>query len=357
MIQRGEARRRAALLLREMRQRPEADTKSLLNELLFNILSKELGVEEAATFRAENTDWRDRVADGTERSYIVWLASGALNRRADVDRLLLRRCSVLLARTGRGAMIDASALRAAMRGNLQHVDVASALRSDRDIRFWAEALSQSLDEGRLGEQDKQGEIVLEALQGGLLSDVGAVNVDLLRVVMAASLRGGTRGLVTRRQAREWAAQMLYQFDMAQTNNASSEVEAFWELVIREELDTGVAECVRRWSPNWLDVAAPEKFRDFTVKLVRGVLEHRAVIDERIAGAAEHWDVKRIGRVELAIIRLSVFEIVIDKDVPAVVSINEAVELTKRFTPGESAGFVNGTLDRIRRDLVPPTDAG
>lgn len=359
MMKRGEARLAAAALLQVLRQSKTHSTHEWLDDLLWRALVHGVGEEEAESLKNDAVDWRDEVANTAERNYIVWLSTGALSNQRQADTQILRLCGEAVSQTGKaGSRVVASPLRAAMRSNLPDADVSTSLRGEREIRKWALQLLEDLDAGVFDDSDVRRKILLEAFGAGLLADVGEVDLDLLRVVLIESSRGGSsRGLVSRRTAREWAAQMLYQFDMAQTEHASGEVESFWELVIREEMGEAIAVCLKRLTSDWLVVAAPEKFRGFTESLVRGVLQNREEIDRRVAASAEHWDVNRMGRVELAIIRLAVFEMAIERDVPQVVCINEAVDLAKNFTPGESSGFVNGILDRIRRDLSSEEEMG
>lgn len=77
-----------------------------------------------------------------------------------------------------------------------------------------------------------------------------------------------------------------------------------------------------------------------------ILEKLDEIDEMINKQAKGWTTQRMGKVDLAILRLAVYEIVFDEDVPTGVAINEAVELAKRFGQGESSGFVNGVLAKF-----------
>lgn len=77
-----------------------------------------------------------------------------------------------------------------------------------------------------------------------------------------------------------------------------------------------------------------------------ILEKLDEIDEMINKQAKGWTTQRMGKVDLAILRLAVYEIVFDEDVPTGVAINEAVELAKRFGQEESSGFVNGVLAKF-----------
>ncbi|MCB9899228.1 MAG: transcription antitermination factor NusB [Planctomycetes bacterium] len=98
---------------------------------------------------------------------------------------------------------------------------------------------------------------------------------------------------------------------------------------------------------------PPEVREFARELVDGV--HRRVdeIDGMLVGATENWSLERLAAVDRNILRLAVYELIERDDIPARVTINEAIELGKRFSTAQSGGFVNGVLDRIRKDLGLP----
>lgn len=77
-----------------------------------------------------------------------------------------------------------------------------------------------------------------------------------------------------------------------------------------------------------------------------ILDKLTDIDEKLTLISEGWKLKRIGKVELAILRLAIFEILFDEDIPNSVAINEAVELAKEYSTEQSARFVNGVLAKI-----------
>ena len=87
-------------------------------------------------------------------------------------------------------------------------------------------------------------------------------------------------------------------------------------------------------------------RAFAEELVVGVVEHKAEIDARIEDKSTNWTVPRMARIDLNILRLAVFELVFRPDIPANVTINEAIEIAKKFGTEESPSFVNGILDQI-----------
>jgi N utilization substance protein B len=83
------------------------------------------------------------------------------------------------------------------------------------------------------------------------------------------------------------------------------------------------------------------------------MDHHSDIDALISRHAENWDIERMGTVDRNVMRIAVYEMLYRDDIPPVVSINEAVELAKAYSSAESGKFVNGILDRIRKDLDRP----
>ena len=83
-----------------------------------------------------------------------------------------------------------------------------------------------------------------------------------------------------------------------------------------------------------------------------IVSHLEEIDAKINEKARGWDTARMGKVDLTIIRLGIYEMLYDEDIPESVAINEAVELAKKFGQDESAGFVNGVLARFTKNAKP-----
>lgn len=90
---------------------------------------------------------------------------------------------------------------------------------------------------------------------------------------------------------------------------------------------------------------------FAEDLIRGTLEHLAEIDAVIQGYTQNWDFKRIARVDLAILRLALHEMLHRKDIPPIVSINEAIDLSKVFSIPDAKRFINGILDQFKAHLT------
>ncbi len=139
----------------------------------------------------------------------------------------------------------------------------------------------------------------------------------------ATRRGPDRRGGGRRKAREMALQALYAVDIT---------DAWEEQPPRPELFYEAD----RW---------PESV-PFAASLLSGVLAHRKTLDEAIETVAEHWTVARMNVVERNILRISAYEILFREEIPPKVSINEGIELAKRFGRLETRGFLNGILDKI-----------
>ncbi len=99
-----------------------------------------------------------------------------------------------------------------------------------------------------------------------------------------------------------------------------------------------------------DRNADEKSLEYIEKKASAVIEKAGELDETINAHAEKWNTARMGKVELAIFRLAVYEMLCDEDIPVSVAINEAVELAKKYGPEDAASFINGILANIVRHL-------
>ena len=89
---------------------------------------------------------------------------------------------------------------------------------------------------------------------------------------------------------------------------------------------------------------------FGEELIHGTIEHVAEIDAKIKSLAQNWEFERIAKIDLAVLRLAIFEMLYRKDIPPVVSINEAIDLSKQFSNADAKRFINGILDRLKGDL-------
>lgn len=137
-------------------------------------------------------------------------------------------------------------------------------------------------------------------------------------------------MISRRRGREFAMQLLYAVEVGK--------EAFADAL------KGLAD----------DPELPAEAREYGTRLARRVLESQPDIDARISAAASHWDLERIAIVDKLIIRCAVAELMFMQDVPLKVAINEAVDIAKKFSTGDSSRFVNGVLDAIAKTFQNPS---
>ena len=138
-----------------------------------------------------------------------------------------------------------------------------------------------------------------------------------------------------------ALQSLYEFDFRNSLNL-------------EELDTNIEEILDRNIAVYKDVVDEA---DFIKDLAQGTLKNEKKIDAMIIPAAPEWPIDQIAKMDKAILRMSIYELLIKKDVPPKVAINEAVELAKEFGGDNSSKFVNGVLGTIFRqsELYDPKE--
>ena len=154
--------------------------------------------------------------------------------------------------------------------------------------------------------------------------------------------GSKSGL--RRDGREAAVQYLFQLDHQGFENATPDGD-FWRLR---------ATSAESESPQPPPIAP--KARAFAESLVSGVCLNQPAIDELIVRFAQNYQLQRLAAVDRSILRLSVYELVFSTEAPPAVAINEAIEIAKRFGSEESGRFVNGLLDRIRKEVPRRTPA-
>lgn len=133
----------------------------------------------------------------------------------------------------------------------------------------------------------------------------------------------------RRRARELALQILFQLDSGQED-------------LKEALKTF-----------WFLHRHPRKIKEFANRLIKGTRENLKTIDEKIARYTEHWEMKRMAIVDRNILRLGAYEILYCPDIPTKVSLNEAIELAKKFSTEKSSQFVNALLDKIAHENTAP----
>jgi N utilization substance protein B len=158
----------------------------------------------------------------------------------------------------------------------------------------------------------------------------------------------------RREARERAVQFLFQYDLNPPENLQAALDQFWEsqqtaAIAGDKAGATWGQPVELPPPTTEDAS----LRLFAEPLIRGALEFRAEADEIIKKHAKNWDLHRIAAVDRNILRLAIYEMLHRDDIPPVVSINEAVDIAKKFSTQDSGKFVNGILDKVKGELLRP----
>lgn len=158
----------------------------------------------------------------------------------------------------------------------------------------------------------------------------------------------------RREARERAVQFLFQHDLNPPDELGKALDQFWDS------QRAAAIAGEKGAATWgqapeLPPPDPEEqaMRLFADPLIRGTLEHRDEMDEIIKKHAKNWDLHRMAAVDRNILRLAIYEMLHREDIPPVVSINEAVDIAKKFSTEDSGKFVNGILDKVKGELMRP----
>jgi transcription antitermination factor NusB len=136
----------------------------------------------------------------------------------------------------------------------------------------------------------------------------------------------------RRKARELALQMLFQYEFT---GQRSDFRAVEDLDPTKKEHTDI--------------------KQFSEELVNGTLTNLKEIDSRIRLAAEHWKMDRMASVDRNIMRFAVYELLYRNDIPPAVTINESLEIAKKFSSSEAASFINGLLDKIARESRKKTE--
>ncbi len=132
---------------------------------------------------------------------------------------------------------------------------------------------------------------------------------------------------TRRKSRELALQALYQWNITRQDPF---------LILDQQM--------ANFSPSGEE-------DEFAQQIVVGVLKHYNHIDELIEKFSEHWRLDRISIIDRNILRMAIFELLFRKDIPPRVTLNEAIDLGKRFGSEDSSAFINGILDRIQKEVI------
>ncbi len=133
----------------------------------------------------------------------------------------------------------------------------------------------------------------------------------------------------RRETREWIIQFLFQLDF-NPEPIDIALQDFWE-----------------------EKSPIKREKTYAEEIIKGVVQRKEELDKKLSEYATRWNSDRMGAVDRTVMRVALFEMLYRDDVPPVVSINEAVHFAKDFSSFQSGRFVNGVLDRIRREIDRP----
>ncbi len=153
------------------------------------------------------------------------------------------------------------------------------------------------------------------------------------------------GQGTRRQGRELALKVLYSL-YDHDREIDFILKDFWDNFRFHDdvLGEPIEDSVR---------TVPAHVKAFAETLIRGVVNNLSSIDATIETHSTNWALDRMARVDLSLLRLAVFELLHQPDVPASVVMNEAIEIGKRYGTKDTPPFVNGILDKISQQVVRP----
>jgi transcription antitermination protein NusB len=137
----------------------------------------------------------------------------------------------------------------------------------------------------------------------------------------------TTQFTQRRECRAAAFQYLYAWSVNQPTSLNEDLRLFFE-----------------------HMEHPRDHYAFAEELIHGAIEHVEELDGHIKALAHNWEFERVAKIDLAILRLAMFEMLHRKDIPPVVSINEAIDLSKQYSSVDAKRFINGVLDRMKDKL-------
>ena len=146
--------------------------------------------------------------------------------------------------------------------------------------------------------------------------------------------------MTRRELREHCFKMLFSANFYDTEEAEQQLDRYFDAPEEDETDAdGKTEVLHQ-------VGLGEKDREYLHSRVEHIIEAIPELDASLNQVAEGWKTRRMGKVELTILRLALYEMKKDDSIPEMVAINEAVELAKKFGGNDSPAFVNGILAKL-----------
>ncbi len=148
---------------------------------------------------------------------------------------------------------------------------------------------------------------------------------------------------TKREAREFCLQFLYHFQLP----------AFTEL--KKDLDSVTIFARLQEFKQTLDIELDSQNQAYVATMVKGILDHHVELEEILVKYLKNWKLSRISKIENTIFLMAIYELKFHPEVPGKVVINEAIELGKKYSTKESAGFLNGILDSIYKQELKRND--
>jgi len=155
-----------------------------------------------------------------------------------------------------------------------------------------------------------------------------VNNEKFLAGQAAGLSNGVKPVLgKRRKSRESALQVLYQLDITKQEGPKA---------------------ITQWEAHFSSSEGNDAFAE---RIVLGVLDHAREIDQLIERFSENWRLDRMSFVDRNILRMAIFELLYCNEIPPKVTLNEAIDLGKRYGSEDSGSFINGILDRIQKEAI------
>jgi transcription antitermination protein NusB len=148
---------------------------------------------------------------------------------------------------------------------------------------------------------------------------------------------------TKREAREFCLQFLYHFQLAAFTEQKKEPDSVEIFARMQEFK------------QTLGIELSSENQAFVATMVKGILKEHEVLEEMLVKYLKNWKLSRISKIEHTIFIMAIYELKFHPEVPGKVVINEAIELGKKYSTKESAGFLNGILDSIYKQELKRND--
>lgn len=152
--------------------------------------------------------------------------------------------------------------------------------------------------------------------------------------------------MNRKKTREVAMKLLFEM-IIKKENYMDIINNLKEINSEEETVTEIMGIKKEKDPENMDLDDIDM--EYVIRILKGIQENEKLIDEKIEKYLSNWKLNRIAKVDLAILRLSTYEILFENEIPKNVSINEGIELAKKYGEDKSPAFINAVLDNIAKE--------